>query len=520
MINKIIKKKEVYILLLIIIFAGIFYFLNLTPDLGTSSDGARYVILAKSIVNNNKYSEINYPNQPADVRSGPLFPLILALFYYFFPDNFLIFKIIGIILTLVSFYILFYLLKEYTNTRNSLLITFIVSINTIILMNSTWILTDSLFLLLTITTLFLVKKYDYKNTLISYLLISLCLAAVLLTRGAGLTLLLSVFLYFFLKKNFVKSFFITAISLLLQLPWTIRNFIVDKNPPLIRTNVNYKDIFSLKDLYYPHKGYIDFLYFISRTASNIVDYVRIHLPSIFYPVFHAIEELGYSNNFYFFLSQVIFGTVILLLISYGFFLRFVNKPDILEIYVVLNVLMLIFYTGPYIRLVIPLIPFLILYFFDGLRNTLNKIFHLKFNLFNTDFKKIVFYFVIISIVATNVTANIFWINMQPYTSDKFQSFYEANDWIKENTPQDSIIAGSKSGIIYFHSNRTSYNYPYIINKTEMINIIYELNTDYIIIDSLGELSYIYLMPVIEEYKSNFTLVYKTDKPHTYVYKVD
>ena len=73
---------------------------------GTGGDNVVYIILAKSIVEYHNYLSLYLSNSPYHTHFPPGFPLILAIFYKFFGPNETYLKIVPLLSSILSFFIL------------------------------------------------------------------------------------------------------------------------------------------------------------------------------------------------------------------------------------------------------------------------------------------------------------------------------------------------------------------------------------------------------------------------------
>ena len=101
----------------------------------------------------------------------------------------------------------------------------------------------------------------------------------------------------------------------------------------------------------------------------------------------------------------------------------------------------------------------------------------------------------------------------------WKTYYEASIWMRDNIPPQSRVATRKPGLVWFWSRRETDGYPRIEDPGEALQALSKF--DYILLENMPffreKLKYI--VPVIEAYPDRFAVSHKTGPPETYVIRV-
>jgi hypothetical protein len=103
-----------------------------------------------------------------------------------------------------------------------------------------------------------------------------------------------------------------------------------------------------------------------------------------------------------------------------------------------------------------------------------------------------------------------------------RSFLECNDWVRRNTPEDSVILSRKPAYTKLCTGRPTVGYMFFESPGKLFNYILENKVDYMIMGDLGLFAEMrrVISAMLEEYFSSFQTVYKSKAtPESHVYKV-
>ena len=110
--------KERNIIVIILILLSILYAASLNSYLSLYGDNAVFIILAKSILTQGKYSHIGMVSEPSHTQFPFIFPLMLVPIIAIFGINILAMKILITILALASVFLIWFFFKIIDNNTD------------------------------------------------------------------------------------------------------------------------------------------------------------------------------------------------------------------------------------------------------------------------------------------------------------------------------------------------------------------------------------------------------------------
>lgn len=486
--------KKKLIIASILFLSGIIYLKGLNPVLPLNEDSAIYINMAQSLSR----------GEGSIITAGPVklvnyypsfYPRLLSVFIYLFPGNYLVLKLFGIFLTLVLLLSLAYFYPKLFSGKSELLLLAMVCFNTQICLYSRSILTEIPYTLFSIASVYSLTRYHHeKGAFNRYFFISaLTLIFVFYTRLVGMGLILSVFIFFFLKKDLKKS----AASLLFFLvlaPWAAGNFIFGRSAYIGEFVSRTEGIGG----------------FIHRWVYNLLATVGKELPDLFfYPWFNSIDPHDLS-----FIFKATFGCVIGVLLVWGFILKLKKEGlQLWDTYVVVYFLMFyLSWTYHGARYLVPILFFLMYYLILAIRAIA--------------FKKIVFYSLMGLFIISGIIGDL-WLNQKdihhPYSPVE-SSFVRSGDWLIDHGSKNSIIVSRRPNWMYVYtSGLKGIKFLRSLDTTAQYKYILASKADYLVIDQnkiFRDDARQYLEPLVQAYPDRFELEYVTDiKPQTSVYRV-
>jgi 4-amino-4-deoxy-L-arabinose transferase-like glycosyltransferase len=197
-------------------------------------DGKQYDEIARRILELHEFSII--PGQASSFRP-PLFPFFLAFIYGIFGYRFWIVRVIQAILSSITVFPLFGTLKRIWQGEIAIWAAWIWALYPSSIYLSGRFYTETLFVLLLVTAFYLLlKSEDLKTTF----LCGLTLGFASLTRANGFVILpfliLWLLLIFPIKKFLMRSLFLFLGTILVIVPWTVRNYLVMHRFVFIQSN--------------------------------------------------------------------------------------------------------------------------------------------------------------------------------------------------------------------------------------------------------------------------------------------
>ena len=523
-------ENEKNFLILMLIIALFIRLLFLPMYQVVTSDGGAYLSLGENLIKGNGYVDLY---GKTNLSFPPLYPLATGITWFFINDIELAGRIVSLIFGVLLIIPVYYLTKIYYNKKSAYIAVLFTTFYFHLIHYSVETMVESMYIFLLVIAiyfgLFAINKKYSKYYIYSGIVLGLCY---LLKPEAIMYILIIIFITFFYrlidyKKNtvfiqilkniiFMLFFFFIIISPYLLLLYTetgqlnfsakSQNLLIgEKNDELSyeymlfrlvdnNTKVNL-DTFSA--------GVDPFQYIIthqqeltSRYITNIWEEMTEYFPKIFPIWLIAIITIGLftkkwdkkrlKNEFYLFL------TIILPLLIFPFF----------------HIM---------IRFLIPIIPFLLVWFSNGLIHLQDWFIDTFRNSFNINpkldksffFKNLVVILFFISILPLNY----YIIPTHQHIEQK-----EMGIWVSENI-EDPVIMSR--GYASFYTKKIIYPVPYS-NYTDLIKYAKYNNINYLIMDELTaevrpELEFLIDPGKIPE---EFEIIYKIENnENVYLYKL-
>ena len=450
------NKRNTYIILFSVILL-IFSINLMTFKSGHNwgDDFSSYIGQAKSLVDGtvNEFVEADiFLNEHSTMDTGGLygswgFPLLLSPIYYFFGLDMFAMKVFVNLFFMFSLFVLFLLFKDRLSNLQNLLLIIIIAFNKWFFDFKDDILSDYPFLFFSLTSLLLIQRFVISkeiwiNRFISYASIGVLIFLSSSIRPVGLVLLPTLFFIQLIEGSSgprnILSFISDRIS---YVPYII--FVIfTATLTLIQPEGSATSIFR-------------FLSTISidRIIYDIKSYTL--LPARFFPfLFIKLNVISFDYNKF---SLIIYAAM-LLFVFIGIKIRW-KKDYLYLVYPLFTVIILMtFSRGQGFRLIIPIFPFFLYFFFIGL-STLT----LSTDIFQIRADHIFgFGIILLSMVYIshtgyqNIAFNKTEVIEGPYSSDSTELF----NYIKSNTDKDDPIIFYKARILPLYTGRKSFKIAY------------------------------------------------------------
>jgi len=489
------KEYYYYIVILVAVafIAGIMCF---DSHLYISGDNAIYMNLGKGIAEGKGMgNNTQYPF---------FFPLLLAFVQLLSGNSLLAQKVLIFLFYLGTVPFLFLIFKHYLDKKWSFIITFLAVLSSFLIEFSHYVMTEIPYMFFAFLAVWLVIKSERQDNIRqNYYLFGMILAvmAAYHIRTSGISLVAAISVYFLINKKYKKLLFSVSSFILLMLPWLIRNSIVNSRKGDTRGYIT--QLLSINP-YNPDAGYLNFQTFIERLKANINIYFFREIPSMIVP-YRFRNTLVHPSPEY---LPLVLSVILSLVFLTGLILFFKRKKDVLSIYTVffLGICLLwpqVWSGSRFIVPIIPLLVFIFAYCFYFLCERFGRK-ELQYAAAGIAFLLLIFSF-----------KNIYThskISLPP----RYANFYKACEWIKENTPEESVVSCRKSDLSGVVTQRESVGFPWAEPDT-VFNYMVERNVDYVIIEQLGyRHTFEYLVPAVQKYNERFRQVFRLQNPDTVV----
>jgi 4-amino-4-deoxy-L-arabinose transferase-like glycosyltransferase len=229
-----------YFLLSLILLLALFlrlYFLFTVPQPPLIHDAHNYDVMARQFL---EKGFLGYASAKPNAYVTPGYPLFLALIYaisgYSEESPLMLVRIIQVIISVLTIFLLYLLAKETAGRRTALLTAFFASIYLVSIWVPTLILTEALYTFFFILYLYIQMAALNRKSMPLNFAAGIILALAVLVRPLIAPLIILPYVYYYIKERdrfYIKSFFINAAGfVIVMLPWWIRN-LASLNRPII-----------------------------------------------------------------------------------------------------------------------------------------------------------------------------------------------------------------------------------------------------------------------------------------------
>jgi len=310
------------------------------------------------------------------------------------------------------------------------------------------------------------------------------------------------------RRRFKLALLFLGINLLLMFPWSLRN-------AHFGTSGGYLDQFLMRDPYQPELGRADFMEITMRAWTNL----KLYLGSI-WPQMMAPGSVASVPSP---LWWLLFPTISLpILIGSVSAIREDRAEGWLALcYLGLSMLWPVAWTD--LRFSLPLLPINLWLLFAGYRRLAARLF--KRN--KTAVPAIVFLcLLVLSLASIGMRAGPNLTMLKDYfRGDKlsgydpqWKSFFRAAVWVKDNSPQESIVVSRKPQLFHLISGRRSFCYPFTADADSMVKTL--VRADYVMVEPVSGTVQRYLIPAVQPLiNQRFRMIHAVGNPPTYVLQV-
>ena len=472
--------------------------------LSLSGDNTEFITLARSLAQGTGLTHINTATPAPATKYPPGFPLILAPMELWAPGSWMEMKWVVLVMFTASVPLFFYLMRTSLGTLPSLFASAICLTIPLLQDYAHQVMSEVPYLAFSIAALVLLQRSTERPSLHGnrWLLAAfVCTMAAYYIRTVGIVLIAAAVLYFLLRGERKKGLVFLGAALLAWLPWTLRNRAVGAG------GVYLQQLFQVNP-YFPDQGLLGFGGFIDRVLQNTVTYYLQILPSLgSYP-----EPYNGAAR----LLPPLSAAVAISMIYAGVHAYRSRRDLLLFIYTVLflGTVVLWYWSGD--RFLVPILPLLLYFTVRAGSDLLN--FATRLGL-HTPIPLVAATALLLTVLSNNA------IGMQKLAErargdyyPNWGNYYRAGIWLRENTPEPSIVACRKGYWMYVVSGRPCVLYAFD-DPERVIAGLEQNGVDFVIVDQLGfRHTGDYLVPAIQQYKKRFEVVWHAANPDTWVLK--
>ena len=491
------------ILTAFVILAG----LSFDPKPFVGGDNANYVLLSQSLANNKGLTEIWTPGTAYNALYPFGFPLLLApvsLLRMAYPW----YKLIPFLSALAGLAILWLILRRQ-GVLLATAVTALCAVNPVILDYSHWVLSELSFMTFLLLTVWLMLRWEEKEDNVTFVMLILATAFTNHIRSSGIALLVGFVVHLFIKRKFRAAMTLFSGFVLLSIPWALRN-------RAMGSGLSYVDWLLVRDPYQVESGNVTIFELLQRVWYNARLYFGSIIPQAVFP--HGEPEGSRGPGL---LGFLLTGLPMLA----GIIIRLVKKSSSYDwcIFFYFGLMLLWPSSWTDVRFALPVLPFFILYLFQGYRalaGTISKSIrpYLAVLLF------LVLFAASLAQAASSWSRNI---EMQSAYrkgdhlagyDPAWRSFFTAAEWIKASTPENSIVVSRKPSLFYLSAQRKTFCYPFTANRDSVLKVIDR--ADYVMVEPVSGTGQRYLIPAIQPLlDKKYKIIYANGNPPTYVLQI-
>jgi hypothetical protein len=498
------------------------------PGFDVYHDDGIYLVTAKALADGSGYKIISLPEPIAQTRYPPMFPLALAAVWKAFPrfpHNIYALKIVPFGFAVAWMWLVFvYLREKFGAVEPAVWIVILSVASPWVLFSSVAFMSETTFAFFLTATFLVIDRMNPRNdvTWSKVLLASALAACAILTRTAGLPLILAGSGVFLARKKIsaaVAYFFIVAA---LVSPWWI-------------WSSRHGKVQASVDAYYGGSIYAN-LSLLSAFAWS----QRLHVMAI--NIANAIISPGALMG----VSLTSLGFLLCLILAafalYGFVLDLRNGITSLNLCVLLYEGMLLLWPWPSIRFQGPLLPFLLYFAYLGVVELLGKI---------TEFRipsRIGAALCAVSLILfaghalfleTQATLRNGTARFPLEEQKNWPATVTAMRWVSQNTPTDAVLLGEDPTIFLLTGRRAiglfsfdPFEFSYAPNRefplgtpSQFITGLLQAKVDYAMYasDSRGTQSRLareQIEKAVSDHPAAFAKMSGTDVPNYVIYSVN
>jgi len=448
------RTRENFVFLIVLALGGLIYFYALTPYIGDGYDDTVYVGLSKGLAEGRGYVRALVPGMPPASKYPPGWAFLLSIVWLFskeFPANLLGFKLVSVIFTLGLAAVVFYWLRwRGESFARSFLIALLTLFHPYILSFGTSAFSAIPFAALTILSLWLVERYTrledpgWRDAIFT----SLVVAFSLYLRMFGLSIIIAIMLYLiFRKAKRAVDWRCVALILLWVLPWLLYFFSV---PQALG---DYRQEFFLRAIEQPELGTITTLDLLARIFGNLHSVLLAGLPGMILPSQISLTYVNMAETLRIGAPVPLVDYGLPTLIATATLVPILMRRSLLDWYIFLYLGLVLLWPWEPTRFLVPLTPLLYLYLFSFLGEIRTAI--SKFNMRMGTYLRVIAIGIISIFILLNIGHQINYA-AQIQASDipaNWAARYRLFDWLKENTPDDAVLASLNDYQLYLYTER-------------------------------------------------------------------
>lgn len=467
----------------------------------TGGDNAAYLTLGSSLVEEGRYLELWHPGTPPHTKYPPGFPLVLAVWTLLGFRTFLAFKVVPLLFTGAATACCYLWLRRVHTVRFATTVATLFGASTAVLFASRWILSDPMFLALTLAALWLITprggsraavEADEERLVSSRRVWAGVLLVILayFTRSAGLPLVLAVAMWLGQRRRFRPLAIYGALFAVPALLWWLRD---------ARTGHDYISEFWMVNPYAPELGRIGLGGLLGRVGSNLWQYSSQYIPT-------GITGVGGQG-------AAVLGVVLGGLALYGWARRMRRGAGVAEWFALLYSGLILVWPAVWSgdRFALPLFPLVLFYAGEALA-VLTDTFRPGAERWTLGAAAAVLALLMGATWYSDVgpaaecRARVRAEGPWSCYGQNVRDFAAMALWAGEHLDEDDMVLTRKPRIFYLLSGRRSVTYPFSTDRRTLLAQADSLDVGYVVRDTWDRATRAYVDPVLAGAPARFCRV--------------
>jgi hypothetical protein len=493
-------------------FALIFAATIFNPKLDLWGDNAEFIVLARSIVQGRWMRYINQPDAPASAKFPFGFPLLLAPLQWAFPGDLVAMKRFVLVLFALSIPVVYLVMKRYVKPAVAIGITLLTVVNPVLAPFSHQVMSEVPYLLLTLAALWLIGQSEETAALSQdYFFwggVAMIIAATCV-RTIGVSLFLGTLVFYLLRRawKMVAALAIAYAGTMLLLHLTTGQVI----------GMEYFTQASQVNPLRPEIGSQGLAGLPGRALQNLLEHLFQNLPKVVFGSPGSLRFLWRPSGP---AGITLWGLLCLAPLMTGLVSSLLKGR--------LPALYLLFYTGVLLswptiwavpRFLAPVVPLIFLFMAMGIAVVL-RLLRQWADAGGNGAILLTGCLFALAVAAGVYGTYDYTVEHREYRPE-WKSYFEAAEWLKQNSPRDSLIIARKPLLLHLASERSTMLYPFTPNHEELVRELLRRRADFVVVDRLGiATTPLYLVPAIRSHGALFEPVFATAiRPQTYVFRI-
>ena len=410
--------------------------LSFDPKLSIGGDDASYIVRALRFVDQGVFPTFQ----------GPLYPIFLSPFVAAFGIKVNLLKTLSLVLGLGFISLLYYTLRNRVDSFLLSLVMLFTCFNSYLIYYASQTYNEIFHLFIEVLFMYYFFKFldklgdaetNLKRDVKHWMLMAFLTLLIVLSKNIGMALVISVPLYFVLKRKFISAgVYVGFFGVLFLLYRTVRDLIWTSDSPFAKQG----QVFLYKDPYNFSKGKEDLMGYAGRLYENTHLYLSKNLMKILH-----IRDIKVTN------TVEIISYIVIILVIFALYRSYKKNKEVFFVSVFSVITLSVTFVILQVRwdsdrLVVLLIPFLILLLLYSIQEILLMV--------NKKFLMIAVNLILVLLLISNLSFSFKKVDIlttkknlrgekyHGYTED-WVNYLKMSEWVEQNLPENSLIAVRK-----------------------------------------------------------------------------